>query len=180
MNISLAAASSDIRLCAHLRPRCWKKTACHLQKRTTSLLKSRTVAGFSGALSDRRKYPVQAFRDFWGAAWRYAEAVKRDPLIHRAVVSAVNGLTDYLTVECKRVPEKSFGMHSVWNPCCSAATTRTSKATNHRKCDCPPPRPKGQSPMPREHRTSSACTRKDVHIYFKIQEAACRSRLARP
>ena len=61
---------------------------------------------FQDALSDRRKYPLQAFRDFWEAAWRYAEPVKRDPLIHRSVVSAVNGLTDYLTVERKRVPEK--------------------------------------------------------------------------
>ena len=61
---------------------------------------------FQNALSDKRKYPLQAFRAFWEAAWRYAEAVKRDPLIHRAVVSAVNGLTGYLTVERKRVPEK--------------------------------------------------------------------------
>lgn len=61
---------------------------------------------FQDALSDKRKYPLLAFRDFWEAAWRYAEAVKRDPLIHRAVMSAVNGLTDYLTVERKRVPEK--------------------------------------------------------------------------
>jgi hypothetical protein len=30
---------------------------------------------------------------------------KRDPLIHRAVVEAVNGLTDFLNVERKRVPE---------------------------------------------------------------------------
>jgi len=58
------------------------------------------------ALSDKRKYPLRAFRDFWEAAWRYADTVKRDPLIHRAVVSAVHGLTDYLTVERKRVPEQ--------------------------------------------------------------------------
>jgi hypothetical protein len=56
--------------------------------------------------ADTWKYPPQAFRKFWEAAWRYAEAVKRDPLIHRAVVCAVNGLTDYLTVERKCVPEK--------------------------------------------------------------------------
>ena len=63
---------------------------------------------FQEALSDKRKYPLGAFRSFWEAAWRYAEAVKRDPLIliHRAVVSAVNGLTDYLTVERKRVPDR--------------------------------------------------------------------------
>ena len=30
---------------------------------------------------------------------------KRDPLIHRVVVEAVNGLTDLLSVERKRVPE---------------------------------------------------------------------------
>ena len=61
---------------------------------------------FQDALSDKRKYPLEAFRSLWEAAWRYAETVKRDPLIHRAVLSAVNGLTNYLTVERKRVPEK--------------------------------------------------------------------------
>ena len=56
------------------------------QKQTTWLPKSITLAGFSSQVlsSDKRKYPLQAFGDFWEAAWRYAEAVRHDALIHRA------------------------------------------------------------------------------------------------
>lgn len=60
---------------------------------------------FNMALSDKRKYPVQQFRAFWEAGRRYAELTKRDPLIHRVVVEAVNGLKDFVSVERKRVPE---------------------------------------------------------------------------
>ena len=61
---------------------------------------------FQEALSDKRKYPVRPFREFWEAGRRYAEMTKHDPLIHRAVVSAVNGLTEFLTTERKRVPDQ--------------------------------------------------------------------------
>jgi hypothetical protein len=60
---------------------------------------------FQGALSNKRKYPVQQFRTFSEAGRNYAEATKSDPLIHRVVVEAVNGLTEYLSLERKRVPE---------------------------------------------------------------------------
>jgi hypothetical protein len=60
---------------------------------------------FNMALSDKRKYPVQQFRAFWEAGNRYAELTKRDPLIHRVVVEAVNGLKDFVSVERRRVPE---------------------------------------------------------------------------
>ena len=59
---------------------------------------------FNMALSDKRKYPVQQFKAFWEAGRRYAEMTKCDPLIHRVVVEAVNGLTDFVSVERKRVP----------------------------------------------------------------------------
>jgi hypothetical protein len=61
---------------------------------------------FQMALSDKRKYPVQPFRQFWEVGRRYAELTKRDPLIHRSVVNAVNGLTDFVMAERKRVPEQ--------------------------------------------------------------------------
>ena len=38
------------------------------------------------------------------AGKRYAELTKNDPLIHRKVVSAINGLRDFLEVERKRIP----------------------------------------------------------------------------
>jgi hypothetical protein len=61
---------------------------------------------FKMALSDKRKYPVQQFRQFWEVGRRYAELTKRVPLIHRSVVNAVNGLTDFVMAERKRVPER--------------------------------------------------------------------------
>ncbi len=60
---------------------------------------------FNMALSDKRKYPIAQFKAFWEAGRRYAEMTKRDPMIHRVVVESVHGLTDYLMVERKRVPE---------------------------------------------------------------------------
>jgi hypothetical protein len=50
-------------------------------------------------LSDKRKYPVQQYREFWEIGRRYAELTKRDPMIRRSVVSAVktNGFRDRRT-----------------------------------------------------------------------------------
>lgn len=61
---------------------------------------------FQMALSGKRKYPVQQFRLAWEVGRRYAEMTKSDTMIHRVVVSAVNGMTDYLICERKRVPEE--------------------------------------------------------------------------
>jgi hypothetical protein len=59
---------------------------------------------FQSALSDKRRYPVQEFKSFVEAARRYIALSKGDPLIHRNVANAINGLTDSLEVEGKRVP----------------------------------------------------------------------------
>lgn len=59
---------------------------------------------FNQALSDKRRYPIAEFRAFWEAGKRYGEMTKRDPLIHRVVVEAANGLTEFLMQERKRVP----------------------------------------------------------------------------
>jgi hypothetical protein len=59
---------------------------------------------FDLALSDTRKYPVQEFMAFVQAARRYIEITQDQPLIHRSVARAVNGLRGYLEVERKRVP----------------------------------------------------------------------------
>jgi hypothetical protein len=61
---------------------------------------------FRMALSDKRKYPVQQFRLVCEIGRQYAERTKNDAMIHRVVVRAVNGMTDYLTCERKRVPEE--------------------------------------------------------------------------
>jgi hypothetical protein len=62
-------------------------------------------ADFQHALSsDKRKYPIRQFQAFCEVTRRYAELTKSDPLIHKSVASAVNGLVDFLKVERKRVP----------------------------------------------------------------------------
>jgi hypothetical protein len=60
---------------------------------------------FNMALSDKRRYPIAQFKAFWEAGRRYGELTKRDALLHRVVVEAVNGLRDFPSVERKRVPE---------------------------------------------------------------------------
>jgi hypothetical protein len=59
---------------------------------------------FQDGLSNKRRYPVEQFRAFWDAGKRYAELTKNDPLIHRKVVAAINGLREFLEVERKRIP----------------------------------------------------------------------------
>lgn len=59
---------------------------------------------FQNALSGKRKYPVQQFKSFVEAARHYIQLSKGDPLIHRNVAKAINGLTGFLEVERKRVP----------------------------------------------------------------------------
>ncbi len=50
---------------------------------------------FQDGLSNKRRNPVEQFRAFWEAGKRYAELTKNDPLIHRKVVEAINGLREF-------------------------------------------------------------------------------------
>ena len=59
---------------------------------------------FELALSNKRKYPGQEFKAFVQGARRYIEMTARDPVIHKSVARAVNGLREFLEVERKRVP----------------------------------------------------------------------------
>jgi hypothetical protein len=62
-------------------------------------------ASFQIALAGaKRRYPLQDFLSFVDAAKRYVEATRRDRLIRRDVASAINGLTESLRLERKRVP----------------------------------------------------------------------------
>lgn len=56
------------------------------------------------ALYDKRRYPREAFERFFDAVRSYAEQTRDDRLVHREVVSIVNGLREYLELERKRVP----------------------------------------------------------------------------
>ena len=59
---------------------------------------------FKMALSNKCKYPMAEFNSFVAAAKRYLEALRKNPLIHREVVSAISGLREFLEIERKRVP----------------------------------------------------------------------------
>lgn len=52
----------------------------------------------------KRKYPMQEFLSFAEAARSYIDLTRQDQLIHREVAKAINGLTEFLRLERKRVP----------------------------------------------------------------------------
>ena len=59
---------------------------------------------FDLALSNKRKYPVAEFKAFVQSAHRYIEITAGDPMIHKSVARAVNGLREFLEMERKRIP----------------------------------------------------------------------------
>ena len=59
---------------------------------------------FDMALSNKRKYPRGGVQAFVQSARRYIEITAGDPMIHKSVVRAVNGLREFLEVERKRIP----------------------------------------------------------------------------
>jgi hypothetical protein len=60
---------------------------------------------FQMALSNKRKYPTEEFTAIAASVRGYVRAVSRDPLIHREVATAINGLVDFLKVERRQVPD---------------------------------------------------------------------------
>ena len=57
------------------------------------------------ALSNKRKYPTAEFTAFAASVREYVRVAGRDPLIHREVGAAINGLVDFLKVERPQVPD---------------------------------------------------------------------------
>jgi len=54
----------------------------------------------------KRKYPTQEFILFVDATRRYINLTRQDQLVRRDVAEAINGLTEHLRQERKRVPGK--------------------------------------------------------------------------
>jgi hypothetical protein len=54
----------------------------------------------------KRKYPSREFLSFADATRRYIDLTRHDQLVRRDVAEAVNGLTEILRQERKRVPGK--------------------------------------------------------------------------
>ncbi len=59
---------------------------------------------FDSALSNKRKYPIAEFNAFVQSARRYIKITATDPMIHKSVAQAVNGLREFLEVERERIP----------------------------------------------------------------------------
>ena len=68
---------------------------------------AKRYSAFEEALfGDKRKYPLQEFKEFWEVGRRYAELTRSDPLIHRKVIEVVHGLRDIVGVGRKRIPDQ--------------------------------------------------------------------------
>ena len=85
---------------------------------------------FKMALSNKRKYPMAEFKSFVAAAKRYVEALGKDALIHREVVSAINGLREFLETERKQVPGKFSRKLIDWNVSFLLPMIHTSRGTS--------------------------------------------------
>jgi hypothetical protein len=60
---------------------------------------------FQSGLYNKRKYPIREFNAYAQAVRRYLDLTQNDPLFHKKVVREINGLTDSLSLERKRVPD---------------------------------------------------------------------------
>ena len=74
----------------------------HARDRALAIARQEPPFGLS---SDKAEVSDPAFQGFVGVAKFHAELTRSDPLLHRSVPGAVNGLADFLEVERKRVPD---------------------------------------------------------------------------
>ena len=81
-----------------------KKIVVELEKDRLAKQVEDLRARFDHALSDKRRYPIQEFRAFVQSLRRYIALTASDPMIHKSVARAVNGLREFLEVERKRIP----------------------------------------------------------------------------
>jgi hypothetical protein len=64
---------------------------------------------FETALAEnRRSYPLAEYNAFVQATRRYIESIGRGNLIDRRVASILYGLSEYLRLERKKVPDQVF------------------------------------------------------------------------
>jgi hypothetical protein len=74
------------------------------------------------ALSNKRKYPVAEFKAFVQSARRYIEIAAGDPMIHKSVVRAVNGLRSSWKWNERESLEISCLRRTDWSASSSLAT----------------------------------------------------------
>jgi len=85
----------------------------------------------------KRKYPTQEFRSFVEATRSCIELTRHHPLIHREVAKAINGLTEFLRLERKRVPGRILYEADRLECLFFGGLTRTSKETSLPACKAP-------------------------------------------
>ena len=74
------------------------------KKRVAKAVVDRWCSFQEALCGTKRKYPTREFLSFAEAARSYIDLTRQDQLIHRDVASAINGLTESLRLERKRVP----------------------------------------------------------------------------
>ena len=79
---------------------------------------------FDMALSNKRTHPVAEFSAFVQSARRYIEITARDPMIHKSVVRAVNGLRNSWKWDESESLEISCLRRTDWSTSYSLATIR--------------------------------------------------------
>jgi hypothetical protein len=57
-------------------------------------------------VESKKQYPIREFKSFAAVTRRYADVTRKDKMLHRVVVEAVNGLVECLQSERKRVPDE--------------------------------------------------------------------------
>lgn len=63
---------------------------------------------FDMARSEQRRFPREAFREFFVAVMAYAKATAQDELIDRRVASCLNGLREKLELTSRRTPHRAL------------------------------------------------------------------------
>ena len=103
--------------------------------RLAALVIDQHYAFHEALAGSRKRYPTREFGSFAAVMRRYVDATRKDEMLHRGVVQAVNGLVEYLQSERKRVPDEVLLEAERWNVCSSLAKIRTSKAMSLLVCD---------------------------------------------
>jgi hypothetical protein len=65
-------------------------------------------AEFEMHLHEKGPFPMIYFRAFLEVAVRYIESMKKSPMIHRNVASAINGLREILELKSSRAPGQAI------------------------------------------------------------------------
>ena len=85
---------------------------------------------FEMALSDKRRYPKLQFEHFLKTAWRYAEQVRHDKLVHEKSFLLLMVWSTSWVANANKFPKMSSMMRIVSKACYSTAMIHISRATN--------------------------------------------------